>query len=213
MTGSRQEPASDRFFPAHNPRALEYPWLAENVPADLRGLRLLDVGAGVNPLPFVFADRGAVVVTLDNHPATRDPDHREHWNEWGSLDYSRLDPRISSLRVAYEQSVIAQPFDCIYSVSVIEHLPWRIRRQWLGKFAQQLKSRGVLLLTVDLVPDTDLLWNMSEGNVVEDAAVHGEFSTLIDELGQTGFAVADTRVERRIPATRVDVGFIKAMRR
>ena len=52
------------FFPAHNPRALEYPWILANVPADLRGLRMLDVGAGVNPLPFVLADRGAAVVTV-----------------------------------------------------------------------------------------------------------------------------------------------------
>src|SRR5258706_9240744 len=56
------------FFPAHNPRALEYPWVLANVPAPLDGLRILDVGAGVNPLPFALAQRGASVVTLDNHP-------------------------------------------------------------------------------------------------------------------------------------------------
>ena len=30
-------------------RALEYPWILANLPHDLHGLRILDVGAGVNP--------------------------------------------------------------------------------------------------------------------------------------------------------------------
>lgn len=59
------------FFPAHNPRALEYPWIIAQLPENLQGLRLLDVGAGVNVLPFMLADRGVAVVTLDNHQIGR----------------------------------------------------------------------------------------------------------------------------------------------
>ena len=105
------------FFPAHNPRALEYPWILANVPTDLRGLRMLDVGAGVNPLPLVLADRGARVITLDNHAETRNPDHREQWNEWGFLDYSALDSRIESVRLPYEESQFSAAFDCVYCVA------------------------------------------------------------------------------------------------
>jgi hypothetical protein len=60
-------------------------------------------------------------------------------------------------------------FDCIYSVSVIEHVPCVVRKAWVRKFAAQLATGGMLLLTVDLSPGTDFLWNLSEGRVVEPA--------------------------------------------
>lgn len=201
------------FFPAHNPRALEYPWVLANLPAHMAGLRILDVGAGVNPLPFALAQRGARVVTIDNHPLTRNLEQREDWNEWGFLDYSQIDARIASLHAAYEESSNSMTFDCIYSVSVIEHLPCAVREAWVRKFAAQLPGGGMLLLTVDLIPDTNLLWNLSEGNVVEPTRVHGEISSLLQELQTAGFAVKDTGTQRGIPDSRVDIGFIRAARR
>jgi SAM-dependent methyltransferase len=198
------------FFPAHNPRALEYPWIVTSLPADLHGWRLLDVGAGVNVLPFMLADRGAAVVTVDDHPSTRDPNDRQHWNEWGFLDYALLDSRIASVRMAYESWRSPELFDAIYSVSVIEHVPRAARLAWIGNFRAQLKAGGLLLLTVDLVRDTNLLWNLSEGKTVEDPAVHGEFSTLIEELQQAGFDIAHTDIQRGVPNCRVDIGYIRA---
>src|SRR5882724_5176615 len=130
------------FFPAHNPRALEYPWIIAQLPEDPRSWRLLDVGAGVNVLPFMLADRGVAVVTLDNHPATRDPDDRRNWNEWGFLDYSLLDSRIQSVRIAYESWRSSEPFEVIYSVSVIEHVPRATRLAWIDNFKSQLKASG-----------------------------------------------------------------------
>jgi len=201
------------FFPAHNPRALEYPWVLASLPAQLAGLRILDVGAGVNPLPFALAQRGARVGTIDNHPLRRNPARREEWNEWGFLDYSQIDARIGSQHVAYEESPDSMTFDCIYSVSVIEHLPCAVRRTWVRKFAAQLPIGGMLLLTIDLIPGTNLLWNLSEGTVVEPTDVHGEISSLVDELDAAGFAVAQASIQREIPDSRVDVGFIRATRR
>ena len=201
------------FFPAHNPRALEYPWVLANMPAQLAGVRILDVGAGVNPLPFALAQRGARVVTVDNHPLQRDPGQRAQWNEWGFLDYSQVDGRIASLHVAYEEFPDSMTFDCIYSVSVIEHVPCVVRKAWVRKFAAQLATGGMLLLTVDLSPGTDFLWNLSEGRVVEPAVVHGELSSLSVELEAAGFAVEPASVQRKIPDSRVDVGFIRAVRR
>ena len=200
------------FFPAHNPRALEYPWVLASLPAQLAGLRILDVGAGVNPLPFALARRGARVVTMDNHPLQRNPAQREEWNEWGFLDYSQVDARIASLHVAYEESPDSMGFDCIYSVSVIEHLPCAVRRTWMRKFAAQLPSDGMLLLTIDLIPGTNLLWNLSEGMVVEPTGVHGEISSLLEELEAAGFAAEPASIQRGIPDSRVDIGFIRAIR-
>lgn len=201
------------FFPAHNPRALEYPWILASLQEDLRGLRILDVGAGINPLPFMLSNRGARVTTLDNHSLIRDPTTREQWNEWGYLDYALLDPRIASVQMAYEDFSPADRFDAIYSVSVIEHVPADVRRSWIENFVRQLTPNGLLLLTVDLVSGTDALWNMSEGQVVELQEIHGEFSTLQNELQQAGIVVGSTGVQREIPDSRVDVGFIKGWNR
>jgi SAM-dependent methyltransferase len=200
------------FFPAHNPRALEYPWVLASLPVQLGGMRILDVGAGVNPLPFVLADRGAQVVTLDNHPLTRSASDRAAWNEWGFLDYATLDARIRSIRCAWEDARLDETFDAIYSVSVIEHVPAAVRRAWIGQFARYLETGGRLLLTVDITPDSDRLWNRSEGNVVDAACEHGTFATLLDELRHAGFAIDHTGIERAIPDARIDAGFIGAWR-
>ena len=121
--------------------------------------------------------------------------------------------RIASLHVAYEELPDSMTFDCIYSVSVIEHVPCVVRKAWVRKFAAQLATGGMLLLTVDLSPGTDFLWNLSEGRVVEPAVVHGELSSLSVELEAAGFAVEPASVQRKIPDSRVDVGFIRALRR
>ena len=81
--------AKDRlgFFPKTSIRMREYPWAVAEA-GNVRGRRLLDLGAGVNPLPLWFAAHGATVVTIDSHPCRRTPADRSSWNEWGFLDYA-----------------------------------------------------------------------------------------------------------------------------
>jgi SAM-dependent methyltransferase len=201
------------FFPAHNPRAMEYPWILSELSPATRDRRILDVGAGVNVLPLMLADLGANVTTLDNHPSTRNPADRANWNEWGFLDYSLLDSRIKSARHAYESWKTPVPFDAIYSVSVIEHLPRAVRLKWIENFWLQLEGGGLLLLTVDLVSNTNALWNRCEGQLVEDPAIHGDFSILLGELQRVGFEIESTDIRREIPNCRVDIGFIRAKRK
>jgi 2-polyprenyl-3-methyl-5-hydroxy-6-metoxy-1,4-benzoquinol methylase len=201
------------FFPAHTPRTLEYPWILNNLPKDLQSKTILDVGAGVNPLPLLLADRGAAVVTLDNHREIRDVTQRSQWNEWGFLDYSSLDRRITSIFTSYETWTTPTLFDCIYSVSVIEHLPAATRRLWVEAFSRQVKIGQLLLLTVDLIPETDLLWNFAEGRMVEPEHLHGTLGALREELESFGFAVESCSIKRNVPASRVDIGFICARRR
>ena len=107
------------FFPAHNPRTIEYPWVLANLAGDLSGRRILDVGAGLNPMPFALAERGANVTTVDSHPIVRDIQSRGQWNEWGFLEYHILNERIHSVHIAYEDSAFPFQFDAIYCVSVI----------------------------------------------------------------------------------------------
>lgn len=200
------------FFPAHSPRALEYPWVLAELQDMAHGSRILDVGAGVNVLPLALARRGAAVTTIDAHPLVRDPRRREDWNEWGFLDYAAFDARVRSVHARYEDWSADAPFDAIYSVSVIEHLPARLRRRWIAAFAAQLRGDGVLLLSVDLAPGSDALWNRSEGTVVEDRGEHGDLDTLRAELAQAGFRVGATQVVRGLPHSNVDVALLRATR-
>lgn len=200
------------FFPAQLPRAIEYPWVLANLPGSLDGKTVLDAGAGVNPLPLQFARRGAAVFTVDDHPVVRDPGNRGEWNEWGFLDYSLLDKRVTSVHLGYEAWSPPVRFDYIYSVSVIEHLPADVRRSWIGSFAAQLKDGGEVLLSVDLFAESNQLRNFSEGQVVEPEAEHGTLETVVEELTGAGFTVVECLVKRNIPKSRVDTGFIRARR-
>jgi SAM-dependent methyltransferase len=198
------------FFPAHAPRAVEYPWVLAALHGQAQGSRILDVGAGVNALPLAFARRGARVTTVDAHALVRDPRRRDDWNEWGFLDYAAFDANIRSIHAAYEEWQADTAFDAIYSVSVIEHLPATVRRCWIAAFRRQLQPGGLLLLTVDLVPGSEALWNRSEGAVVEDAAVHGELADLCRELSEAGFRIEETVIARDLPRSNVDLALIRA---
>jgi protein-L-isoaspartate O-methyltransferase len=200
------------FYPRHKPRSMEYPWILGNAPQPLRGARVLDVGAGLNPLPFALADRGASVFTLDNHRVVRTLEGREDWNEWGFLDYAVLDPRIVSIHRAYESWTAPAPFDLIYSVSVIEHVPAAVRAAWIASFAAQTRPGGTLLLTVDVIAGSDDLWNYSEGLLVEERAAHGDVRRLCEEVERSGFAIASFEVRRELPDSVVDAAFLRAVR-
>jgi hypothetical protein len=160
----------------------------------------------------MLSDRGAVVTTVDSHAEARDVSDRSDWNEWGFLDYSRIDKRITSVLSAYESWTAELLFDYIYCVSVIEHLPADVRRLWINSFATRLKSEGVLLLTVDLLPETERLWNFAGGRTVEPEQLHGTLSLMLEELRASGFTIEELFAKRNISGSRVDVAFIRAKR-
>jgi len=135
-------------------RRWEYPYCAWNL-GDLVPGRVLDAGSGINFFPF-FMDRAGWRVTCCDLNA-------------------RLAPRFESAngmlgsRVAFRAAPIqALPFDdasfeAAYSISVLEHVPERLRA--LGEFARVLVPGGRLTLTwdVSLARDGDVK--------LEDAAV------------------------------------------
>ncbi|MGZ4448060.1 MAG: methyltransferase domain-containing protein [Nocardioides sp.] len=197
------------FFPDHLPRCIEYPWIAKHLPAG-EGLRVLDAGAGVNALPFFLSDRGHTVFTADPHPVVRNGTAADTWNEWGFLDYAELDRPVTSFHLPYEQTDPDLDLDVVLSVSVIEHLPRVVRREWLRTAARQLRPGGRLLLTVDTVPFSTALWNHSEGRLVEDPDVHGDLAGLVADIGDAGFAVARVEHATWLPRTRVGMARVVA---
>jgi hypothetical protein len=199
------------FFPATASRTVEYPWFAERL-ARHAGRAVIDVGAGVCVLPFWLARQDCRVVTLDSHRLARDPRARADWNEWGFLDYGKLDPRIVSYRIdaaAFEPEL---PAAAVYSVSVLEHMPAAVRRALVARLAGWLAPGGRVYLSLDLVPGTDDLWPLSEGRIVDPGGEHGGFADVLAELRAAGLVIVETSLARGIPASRTDVAFLEAQR-
>jgi hypothetical protein len=197
------------FFPSASRRAVEYPWFAERLMHCARK-RILDVGAGVNVLPLWLANRGAKVITVDFHPRVRDPSNKNNWNEWGYLDYGLLDPRVKSHNVSITDFQSRDGFDYIYSVSVVEHMGRAVRVQAIARMASLLKANALMLLSVDLIPETDLLWNMSEGQIVDDLEAHGSLDDLRVEMEDARLTITELDVRRGIKDSRTDIAFLIA---
>lgn len=196
------------FFTSHLPRSLEYPWLLHRL-AGLPPANMLDIGAGVSPVPLFLAKAGHAVTTADHHTIVRTYATRSDWNEWGFLDYGQLHPGITSRHRPVETMVAWRKFDVVYSISVLEHMPKTIRRQVIERASLWLKPGGRLLLTLDLAPKTNDLWNRSEGNIV-DKQGHGTVMDVLKELASSGFHVDGIDYFREIPDSSVDVVCIEA---
>lgn len=197
------------FYTSHYPRVFEYTWLLEQFEGK-SNLKVLDIGAGVCPLPLCLSKMGMEVTTVDSHATVRLQMDKEDWNEWGFLDYSTIDNKIESKHINFTGYKTLKKYDCIYSVSVIEHMPKSVRQKVLKKSAKLLKKGGRLLLSVDVVPGTDDIWNLSENKEVEPLDDHGTIDTLKEELESNGFEIEEATIQRNIANSRTDVLYIKA---
>jgi len=199
------------WFTRQQARSLEYPWIVEQA-EEVSGKRVVDIGAGVSPVPLVLAARGAEVTTVDYMP----PDARDmaKRDEWGFLDYATLSPRVRSINGnAAELDLGAAQWDIVMSISVVEHMPAAVRREVLRRAGQWLKPGGRLLLTVDLVPNSLALWNRDRGQPVEDGQAHGSLSDLETEIAASGIAVTRTEVVRWATGDRLtDLAFVRGLR-
>ena len=197
------------FFPKAAARTVEYPWFARQLRARPPA-RVLDIGAGVCVLPVWLAQKDNDVVTIDYSPLKRNSDDKAGWNEWGYLDYGRLDTKIVSHHLDARVYEPEQPFDTIYSVSVMEHMPANVRRNVLAKLPNWLAPGGRVLLSFDLTPGTDNLWPLSEGQVVDPQQPHGTLDDVTAEMKQAGLRIIEVAVRRGIARSRSDLAFIEA---
>lgn len=196
------------FYTSHFPRVFEYTWLFEQI--ENKTGAVLDIGAGVCPLPIALALNGFTVTTVDSHTKIRKLTDKADWNEWGFLDYSILNSDIQSHNIDFLKFKSKKLFDFIYSISVIEHIPKSNRLKVLKNASKLLKKGGKLLLTIDLYPNTENLWNLSEDKEVEPIEVHGNVSTFKNELKKYGFEIVQEDIQRDIPKSRTDVYYVIA---
>lgn len=198
------------FYTSHYPRVFEYTWLLEQLEKE-KGKKVLDIGAGVCPLPLCLSEIGIQVSTVDSHTTKRVEKDKDNWNEWGFLDYSLINPEIKSTNLNFSQYKSTELFDSIYSISVIEHMPKKTRLSVLKNAAALLKKEGYLLLTIDLIPDTEDLWNLAEDKEVEPIYEHGNINSLKKELSSLGFEIVSSKIQRNIYKSRTDVYYLKAV--
>ena len=186
-------------------RVFEYPWVVLEA-GMCQGKRMLDVGAGVSPLPLALAQRGARVTTVDSSRLRRRHGEDEaSWNEWGFLDYSELSDRIDSVNESVlETDLRHEEYDCIYSVSVVEHMPASDRRRLWVRVGEWIRPGGALLLTVDLAPGTNQLWRFNLEEEVESVDEHGDVDSLQAELAREGFKLERRETVRDLRDSKTD---------
>jgi hypothetical protein len=201
------------FYPDHAPRLWEYPVVATLIADHLApGSRVMDVGAGVTPLPPYLTSGGYVVDTVDPSSTVRDWSTQAEWNEWGFLDYGAAGLAHRSWNSTLGHVPLDPPFDGVYSVSVIEHMPADDRRALLADMAARTRPEGLVVLTIDLVRGEDDLWNRNLGVQVEDPTRHGTFQDVIDESAAVGLRLVRRDTVRGWGDVDVDIGLL-ALRR
>ncbi|MEM1071120.1 MAG: class I SAM-dependent methyltransferase [Planctomycetota bacterium] len=205
--------ASFGWFTKHTPRSIEYPWIVAELGYDLADKKIGEFGTGVSPIPLALAHRGATVFTVDNSERRLSLEQLPEKNEWGFIDYSAFTDSIVSYNLGIDSTPIEdESLDAWVSVSVIEHIPTRLRRRIFKTIAKKTKIGGRILITLDLVKGSDDLWNMSDGKVVEDRTKHGTLQTFIQELEAAGFKMESPETIRDPRFERVDLSLLRGER-
>lgn len=195
------------FFTRHLPRRLEYPWILERV--SKCGETIVDLGAGVSPLPLLLALAGKHVTTVDYSDTVREIAEKSTWNEWGYLDYAQIDPAIRSINADFTKVILdAGSIDCVYSVSVIEHMPAQVRREIWLRSADALAPQGMLILSLDLQRGGSRLWNKDRGKAVEPPDEHGRLGHIVEELADVGIGIEKMEIHRNLPCAFTDIALL-----
>lgn len=196
------------FFTAHDSRYFEYPCVVRDLKAlSAKGALAIEIGAGLSPVPLMLAEAGLQVRTYDSGPVVHND--AGYTSEWGFFDYSRLNKNIESFNRDFSDGeTAAESVDVIYSISVIEHMPASVRRRTIETSARALRTDGRLVLTFDLQPGSNALWNRNLGKEVESQDVHGDLCSLLDELRQAGFRIEYLDLKRSLPRSRTDIAVV-----
>ncbi len=202
------------FFPDHAPRLWEYPTtcdlLMNLIPT---GSRIVDVGAGVNPLVPYLTAHGYEVDTVDPSERIRTLPMMPDWDERGFLDYAAAGMAHRSWNCPLDKLPAGLKFDAAYSISFIERLPAVERRLLLRELAGRIRPGGVVVLTVDLVRGKNNLSNHSEGRLVEPERQHGRLRDLVKEATDVGLVASDVRTVRDLGDAPHDIALVVLDRR
>jgi cyclopropane fatty-acyl-phospholipid synthase-like methyltransferase len=196
------------FYPSHFPYTINYPWVSERLEHLSKGSRVLDIGAGVSPVPLFLAEKGVLVDCVDNSRCIRTLPFSADWNEWGFLDYGALNQNLAAHHCDITEFSPTTTFEAIYSIAALAHMPRATREQTLHRCYEWLQPGGMLLLTLDVIPSSDFLWNRSEGREIESPVQHGTIDSVLEQLKRLGFRINEFRTKRAVYKARTDLLFI-----
>ena len=196
------------FYPASFAYTISYPWIVSRLNNLPPGSHLLDIGAGVSPVPLFLAKHSIRVDCVDNSKHIRTLPPTEGWNEWGFLDYGTLHPNLTSHHCDITSFSPKAKFDAIYSIAALAHMPRIVREKALQLCRNWLQPGGSLFLILDTIPSTDFIWNRSEGVEIEAPIQHGTIDDVANQLRKAGFRMDEFRVMRSIFKSRTDLLFI-----
>ena len=86
------------------------------------------------------------------------------------------------------------------------------RRSLWSNAGRWLANKGTLLLTIDLYPRSERLWNYCLEKLVETTEAHGDLDTLERELADAGLPSSMKELLRDLPNCRVDIAFMHLTR-
>jgi SAM-dependent methyltransferase len=193
------------YYDSFYPYTIMYPWVASRLERLPAGSRVLDLGAGISPLPLFLGEAGVRVDCVDNNRVIRTLPETKDWTGWGFFDYSKLNPNLSGHHCSAEEFTPSGTFDAIYSVGMVAHMSRAIRQRTLQRCRTWLRPSGTLLLTIDVIPSSDFLWNRFEGLEVEPPICHGTVDDVLNELTGVGFQLNEWRVIRTVYKSRPDL--------
>jgi 2-polyprenyl-3-methyl-5-hydroxy-6-metoxy-1,4-benzoquinol methylase len=133
-------------------RAFEYPWMADHLRT---AHRLLEVGGALSGLQFVLDNSGAEVHNVDpffdygNGPGEYAQGPVERHRALNAV----FDTKVQLHHSTLPEAKVDGPFDAIFSVSTLEHMPTDAVKETLDRVDSLLRPGGRLLLTIDLFLD------------------------------------------------------------
>jgi hypothetical protein len=96
---------------------------------------------------------------------------------------------------------------------VIEHVPAEKRRALLADISARTRIGGLVVLTIDLQPGTDDLWNYNLGVQVDDPSDHGTLQSVVEECAAVGLELFYEERVRDWPVTHVEIGLLALRQR
>jgi SAM-dependent methyltransferase len=199
------------IFTQHYPHTINYPWTVSRLERLAAGSCILDFAAGVSPLPLYLAEKGMFVDCVDNSDISRTLPAGKNWNEWGFFDYGLLHQNLAAYHCSITEFKPFRTYDAIYSVCSIAHFPSPVREETLRNCWTWLKPGGRLILTVDLIPGTDSIWNL--GGSGELPEQHGTYQDVELQIRSLGFAITESRIQRKVDGwSRTELYFLSAQK-